>query len=273
MAGSLSDFGEKEVLDHVLSSSYSRPANLWLALTTVDPTDAATSASLTEPGSGSYARTACDGASFAAAASRSIATNVTITFPTATGSWGTISHWAIADVASGAGNVLAHGDFTTPKAVISGQTARVLAGELTISLGGALSNYLGNSLLDHLFNETPFSRPGTVAVAFSTSLIDETLTGGTIIEPPLSASYARKVHATWDAAINTSPTLVDNSSAISTVTATSDGWGDVTDSCLCDNATRGAGQVLFFGQLGTPTEVLASDSIQFGTGAMQFTLT
>lgn len=57
----------------------------------------------------------------------------TITFPTAGGAWGTITHVAIHD-ASTAGNRLFHGAVTTSKDISSGDTFQITAGSLTITL-------------------------------------------------------------------------------------------------------------------------------------------
>lgn len=128
MAGSMSDFLELELLDHSLgTASWTMPVTVYLALFTDDPTDAGTG---TEVSGGSYAREA---AAFDAAAAGATANTSNIPFTTATGSWGTISHWGIYDAAT-VGNLLWHGDFDVGKAIGSGDTAQVNAGELDITL-------------------------------------------------------------------------------------------------------------------------------------------
>ena len=57
--GSLSDFAELELLDHIFNVAYTPAANLYLALCTADPTDSGTGAAMNEcPNTGSYARKA-----------------------------------------------------------------------------------------------------------------------------------------------------------------------------------------------------------------------
>ena len=54
MAGSKSDYLENEILDHVLGGAdYARPATVYIALYTADPTDAGGG---TEGSGGSYAK-------------------------------------------------------------------------------------------------------------------------------------------------------------------------------------------------------------------------
>ena len=124
-----SDYLENKVLDHVLGgTSYTQPT-VYVGLWTAD--DGLESGTVTsEVSGGSYARQT---ASFAAASSGSAATDATITFPTATASWGTITHIALMDAVSG-GNVLFHGAVTTSKTIDSGDTFQISSGNLTITL-------------------------------------------------------------------------------------------------------------------------------------------
>ncbi len=125
-----SDYLENELLDHVLANSaYTSPTNVYLALF-----DAGT---LLEAGTlddeisgGAYAR---QEASFAAASGGSATTDATITFPTATAGWGTVTHIAIMDAVT-AGNVLFHGAVTTSKLIETNDIFQVTAGNLTITL-------------------------------------------------------------------------------------------------------------------------------------------
>lgn len=124
-----SNYLENKVLDHVLNvASYTQPT-LYLGLWTAD--DGLESGTITsEVSGGSYARQAV---TFAAASSGSSATSATVTFPTATANWGTITHVAVMD-ASTSGNVLFHGSVTTSKTIESGDTFQISSGNLTISL-------------------------------------------------------------------------------------------------------------------------------------------
>ena len=56
-----------------------------------------------------------------------------VEFPTATGTWGTITHTAVLDAASG-GNMLAETALTASKPIASGDVFRFQAGEFDITL-------------------------------------------------------------------------------------------------------------------------------------------
>jgi len=131
---SFADFLEDELLDHVFgAATYTPPATLYVALSTTAPNDDGTN--VTEPGGGSYARAAVtNNATEWPAASGGSKTHANdIIFPTATGSWGTISHYAVYDAVSG-GNLLGHGALSVPKLVGATDTAQFAAGIVTITL-------------------------------------------------------------------------------------------------------------------------------------------
>lgn len=104
------------------------PTN-YVGLFTAAPTDAGGG---TEVSGGSYARVATTGATWnAASGNPASATNAaTITFPTASASWGTVTHFGEFDAAT-AGNLLRWGALTTSKTIGSGDTASFAAGSLT----------------------------------------------------------------------------------------------------------------------------------------------
>jgi hypothetical protein len=125
-----SDYLENEVLDHILGNgAYTAPTDIYVGLWTAD--DGLESGTVTsEVSGGSYARQTM---TFDAAAAGSADSAATVTFPTATANWGTITHVALMDASTG-GNVLFHGSVTTSKTIESGDTFQISAGNLTISL-------------------------------------------------------------------------------------------------------------------------------------------
>ncbi len=129
MAGSKTDYYENLVIQHLFESDYSAPANLYIALFTVAPTDSTTG---TECSGGSYARVSV--ARGAGWTSRGNATEnaADITFPEASGSWGTFVAFAIMDAAT-VGNMLYWGDLTASKTIDTGDTAKIPAGDLDIT--------------------------------------------------------------------------------------------------------------------------------------------
>jgi len=132
--GSFSDYLENELLDHVFgASAYTAPGTLYVGLSTTDPTDPGTG--ITEPAGGSYARVAVTNnlTNWPAAVGGAKANGTAITFPTATGSWGTVGWFFLADAAT-AGNVLGHAALTASKTIDSGDTASFAIGDLDITL-------------------------------------------------------------------------------------------------------------------------------------------
>lgn len=124
-----SDYLENKLLDHTLgNTAYTQPGN-FVGLYTADTGLEANSPSAELSGSG-YARQA---GSFAAASGGSCSTDATITFPAATGNWGTITHVAVLD-ASTSGNVLFWGAVTSSKTIETGDTFQISSGNLTITL-------------------------------------------------------------------------------------------------------------------------------------------
>ena len=123
----MSDYLELKFLDHFTgTASTSAPSAVYLGLATGSIGDNASGSELT---GNNYTRKAI---TFASASSGSIASNANVEFNPATGSWGSVSHWAIFD-ASSSGNLLFHGSFTSAKTIASGDILKVASGSLTIS--------------------------------------------------------------------------------------------------------------------------------------------
>lgn len=269
--GSLSNAIEVELLDHVFNASYTSPSTIVLGLCTADPTDAATGASCNEvANSGSYARKAI---SFGNAASRRVTQDALITFDTATGNWGTVSHWVIVDTATyGSGTVLAHGAFSASKAINTGNTASVASGQVYVEYSaGEISDFLANELLDHVFNNASYTKPSTY-VALCTSAISDTDTTLSGKEVPNSGAYARKqvnvnggASPAWDLAVSGDPSYVDNTHAITFATATGD-WGTIVAVAVCDSGTHNGGNVLFYDNTMADQAVNNGDVAEFGIG-------
>ena len=128
----MSNYLEKEVLDHVLGTgSFTMPSTVKIGLSTQSFADTATGTELSGNG---YARVDI---SFSAATTSgynvsTATTSGTVTFPTATGSWGSVAYFGIFDAAT-SGNLLVHGAFAAAKTIASGDIFRIDAGDLTIT--------------------------------------------------------------------------------------------------------------------------------------------
>lgn len=275
--GTLTNFGENAFLKHsATEAAYTPVATVYLALATADPTDAATGASMSEvANSGSYARTAI---TLGAAASRRVTQSGVVTFPAATGSWGTVTHWAIVTSAThGAGDVLAHGSFVTSRSVVSGNTPSVASAEVWVEFitGNGISNYAANGFLDRMFRNQVFTVSAT-HLALTTVIVTESMTGTTITEPSGNNYSRRQINTVggaspaWLAVTGTSPTTLQNNQIV-TMATPSGSWGTIVHCALCDAAT--VGNLLWFGDV-TDQAVNTSDPVSFAaTGGITITQT
>jgi hypothetical protein len=129
---SFANYWEDEILDHVFGKgSYTAPANIFVGLSTADPDEDA--GGLAEPVGNAYARVSTAPADWNDSASGVISNANLITFPTATGDWGQITHFALFDAVSG-GNMLAYGLLGSSPSVALNNTPRFTAGELEVAL-------------------------------------------------------------------------------------------------------------------------------------------
>lgn len=123
----MTDFLEEALLNHVLRNvTYTSPTTVYFGLFTSATSDAGGG---TEVVGGSYARQA---AAFNAPVSSVAALASNTTWPTATANWGTITHFAIFDAASG-GNMLLHGPLAATRTINTGDTFRFLASNVNVT--------------------------------------------------------------------------------------------------------------------------------------------
>lgn len=124
---SKTDYSENKVLDHLNGKASFAMPTAYVALFTAAPSDAGGG---TEVTGGSYARVATSGATWTAASGGSTSNAAAVTFPTASASWGTVTHYATFDAAT-SGNMLRWAALTAPKTIGSGDTASFAIGALT----------------------------------------------------------------------------------------------------------------------------------------------
>jgi len=129
--GGFSDYWENKILDHIFGKGSYTPPTIYVGLSTADPTD--DGSGLAEPSGNGYARVQTSASNWNAASNGSLDNASDISFAQATGSWGTITHFAMFDAAT-AGNMLAHGALSQSKSISESDTARFEAGDLDISL-------------------------------------------------------------------------------------------------------------------------------------------
>lgn len=117
-------------------TTYSVPATWYVALSTTTPAQAEGSTphwNFTEPSGNGYARVSVANTSTHWEATTTEPSNgytmvnkTAVTFPTPTGSWGTVTYFGIFDASTG-GNLIGYGALTTSKAIGSGDTPPTFA--------------------------------------------------------------------------------------------------------------------------------------------------
>lgn len=127
MADNKTDFLEDAILDLIFNNVVFTGQTPHLALFTSATGEAGGG---TEVTGGSYARQSLV-ASFPASSGGVVASDAVITFPTATASWGTITHHGIMDALT-AGNMMYHGIFATSKIIDTDDIFEILVGDLSI---------------------------------------------------------------------------------------------------------------------------------------------
>jgi hypothetical protein len=139
----MTNYLENRLVDHLFrAQTLTAPANLHVSLHTADPGETGASELTT---AGAYARAAVtsslanwagtQGAGTTVASSGTggvTSNNGVISFPTPTANWGTVSHFAIWDAASG-GNPLLYGALASSKTINSGDAVSFAAGTLTVT--------------------------------------------------------------------------------------------------------------------------------------------
>lgn len=136
--GTMSDYLANMLLNASMNDGgFTLPTNVYIALATSQPALDANASTLAEPGGTwtNYARVQIPAASMGPAATRKKTNTSPIDFGTAvTGGNVNITHWAIVDSASGAGNVLWVGDFESTIVVQNGNPVSIPAGDLDLEI-------------------------------------------------------------------------------------------------------------------------------------------
>ena len=124
----LSNFLENALINATLrNTSYTSPTTVYVGLYTTDPGEGNTG---TEVSGGSYARVSV---SFGAPSNGVSTNSASVTFPTATGTWGTVTHIGILDALTG-GNLLYYTPLDASKSIASGDVFTISTGNLSVTL-------------------------------------------------------------------------------------------------------------------------------------------
>lgn len=113
------------------NTAYTRPANVYVALYTSNPTGADTG---TEVTGGAYARIQVTFSAPALVSGKETIQNTTeIAFEVATGDWGLVTHAGIRDAATG-GNLLFYGALDNPRTILTGDRFKFLINNISLKL-------------------------------------------------------------------------------------------------------------------------------------------
>lgn len=135
--GSLTNGGEVLILDYYFgASANTTPSSWFIGLSTTTITDAG--GNITEVAGNGYARSPATNnkTTFTPATGGALSNAIVLPFPQATGSWGTVTDFFLANssTASATANIWGYGVLTTPKAITTGDTASFSIGSLAITL-------------------------------------------------------------------------------------------------------------------------------------------
>lgn len=123
-----SNYLEAKLLNHVLrNTSYTSPTTVYVGLYTSNPNE---DNSGTEISGNNYARQAL---SVSTATAGIVTSSADVTFPQATGNWGTISHIGLLDAVT-SGNLLMYTALNTAKTIETDDILKISSGNLTVVL-------------------------------------------------------------------------------------------------------------------------------------------
>lgn len=188
-----SNYIENLIVDHQWrTATFAKPAALYFGLLSTAASDGVTVTELSGTG---YARVAkTPGATDFTVSGNAVSNASAITFPSPGAAWGTATHMAIYDAASG-GNLIAWSLLTASKVIGASDPAPQFAiGEFTFTYNST-SNALANKVLNHIFGATTWAKPTGLNFAFYTAA-PSAAGGGTEVS---GGSYARVTVAPSDA--------------------------------------------------------------------------
>lgn len=134
MAGSLSDYSENKLADHLMGkTSFTMPATVYAALCTVTITDSMTGTTITEATYTGYARKQIAAGDLNASAAGVVTNANAITFAACTAGTSTVIGVAICDALT-VGNMLCYSDVTSHVIDVSNTPATIAIGALSITL-------------------------------------------------------------------------------------------------------------------------------------------
>ncbi len=255
--GGLANMIEIRVLNHVLKAEeFNIYSSIKVGLST-NPVGEDGSG-LSEPVGNGYSRITHD----AWTVTNRRAVNVgNIIFPEATGLWGNIGYYFLVN---DIGNILiAHGALTNPNIVNSGDTVTIEDGNLNLWFyPNGSSQFISKKMLETTLLIDYYDATSDIFIGLSSADPGDDASG--IVEPDsTSTSYFRVLHNNWEEV-----TVLDDvitSSNIGDIAFEKAGaaWGaPITHAFLADEE----GNMIFYGELGTPITIQQGDTAIFRDG-------
>lgn len=122
----MSNYLENKLVDHIFrATAFTMPAAMYVSLHTADPLDTGAGTEVSgnayaraqlNPSTTNWTNTQASGSGASSGTGGLTQNNAIITFPTPSGTWGTVTHFGVWD-ASSAGNLLVFGTLTVSKTI------------------------------------------------------------------------------------------------------------------------------------------------------------
>lgn len=228
------NYFENLVLNPLRGTPATAPAAVYLGLFLTSPGE---SGAGTEVSGGAYARQAVTFGTpvESSAGVQSIYNNASITFPTATQAWGTITYVALLDALTG-GNMLAYIQLQTPKNAIVGSTISFIAGELRVDATAQFTTYYKQAALN-LIRGTSISAITNVYLSAHTADPGE---GGGFSNEVVASPYVRQAVVFGAPAEQGNGNMqMSNNADVNFPQVGSVGWGTIAYIGLCDALSGG----------------------------------
>jgi hypothetical protein len=259
MASGQTDYMQDALNDHYFTdAAFTATSPYYVAAWTTAPGEDGTGG--TEVTGGSYARVSSTSADWGSASAGDISNTSTITFPTATASWGTVVALTINSASSG-GNDWFVIPLTSSIAIGIDDVLSFTSGNITVSLSWTTDNGFltagQNSWLDHVFGNATWSPGATKYMGGLTT--KPTGEDGTGAVEENGTSYARQAVAAADFAASSAGTK-ENTSTVTWGPAGAADWGTWVG--LGSYTAISAGSLEWVGDLATDKAIGNGESVQ-----------
>ena len=145
-----------------------------------------------------------------------------------------------------------------------------------MATGTAMSDIMEKDLLERWCKGVTTNlgaAPANVYLGLGTAVSGEA--SNALTEPSTTRGYTRQAVTFGNTAVGTPTTAIQitgpSGSAVSFGPNTGSDWGTITHFGLYNSATVGAGDLLFWGALGSNVTIAVNDTFQFATGSITIT--